>query len=173
MPGRLLFQELDNSGKPVRSVYSKGRKKTNRKTKGSMKKTTRKGAYNPYRKKQMIKRRAPFVETKSKTYEDLQIEYPHLLDHLSFSERTTESRFMNPEVFLIHQQGIDEHQVIGRSIYAKYLNMKLTFRFPQSAFTISGQNQIVPLMPQTYELIWDGCLTHYKQQDRPRLLHPV
>eukprot|EP00494_Astrolonche_serrata_P000167 UN00169 len=31
---------------------------------------------------------------------------------------------MNPEVFLIHKQGLEEHQHIGNSIYAKYMNMK-------------------------------------------------
>ncbi len=117
-------------------------------------KTTKRGAYNQNRKKQMMNRRAPFVETKSKTYEDLQVEYPHLLDHLSFTERTTPHRFMNPEVFFIHQQGLDEHQVIGKALYAKYLNMKIHFRFPQKAFSVNGLNQIVPLIPQDYEMIW-------------------
>lgn len=119
-----------------------------------MKNTTKKGAYKKNRKKQMMIRRAPFVETKSKTYEDLLVEYPHLLDHLEFTERTTPTRFMNPEVFMIHQQGLDEHQVIGKAIYAKYLNMKLNFRFPQKAFSVNGQNQIVPQVPQDYELVW-------------------
>ena len=99
-------------------------------------------------------RRAPFIETKSKTYEDLQVEYPHILDHLQFTTRTTPTRFMNPEVFLIHQQGLDEHQVIGSSIYAKYMNMKVQVRFPQSAFSVNGINKVVPLVPQDYELIW-------------------
>lgn len=119
-----------------------------------MKKTTKRGAYKKNNKKNMQIRRAPFVETKSKTYEDLLTEYPHLLDHLDFTERTTPTRFMNPEVFLIHQQGLDEHQVIGKAIYARYLNMKLQFRFPQKAFSVNGQNQIVPIVPQDYELIW-------------------
>lgn len=144
MPGGTLARTSTNVGKG---------KKTTR-AKGNMRKTSKRGAYKPRRKKQMMIRRAPFVETKSKTYEDLRAEYPHMLDHLSFSERTTEHRFMNPEVFFIHQQGLDEHQVIGKSIYAKYLNMKLDFRFPQKAFSVNGMNQIVPIVPQDYELIW-------------------
>ena len=119
-----------------------------------VRKTTRRGAYAKGKKKQMMIRRAPFVETKSKTYEDLQAEYPHLLDHLSFTERTTPTRFMNPEVFMIHQQGLGEHQHIGNSIYAKYMNMKLQIRFPQKSFSVNGLNQIVPIVPQDYELIW-------------------
>jgi hypothetical protein len=39
-------------------------------------------------------------------------------------------------------------------MFAKYLNMKLHFRFPQKAFSVQGQNQIVPIVPQDYELIW-------------------
>ena len=126
------------------------------KQKQFVRKTTRKGAYAPAKKNQMMIRRAPFVETKSKTYEDLQSEFSYFanLDHLQFTERTTPTRFMNPEVFLIHQQGLDEHQVIGKSIYAKYMNMKLNFRFPQKAFSVNGQNQIVPIVPQDYELVW-------------------
>lgn len=125
-----------------------------RQNKKFMKKTTKRGAYKPARKKQMMQRRAPFVETKSKTYEDLVAEFPHLLDHLNFTERTTPTRFMNPEVFLIHQQGLGEHQHIGNSIYAKYMNMKMQIRFPQKAFSVNGLNQIVPITPQDYELIW-------------------
>lgn len=36
---------------------------------GNMKKTTQRGAYNPQRKKQFMIRRAPMVETKTKTTE--------------------------------------------------------------------------------------------------------
>ncbi len=137
---------------PAKRTTQVGRRR--KANKGNMKKTTAKGAYKPARKKQMMRRRAPFVETKSKTYEDLQAEYPHMLDHVAFSTRTTSHRFMNPEVFLIHQQGLDEHQVIGKSIYARYMNMKIQVRFPQAAFSTSGINKIVPLVPQDYELIW-------------------
>ncbi len=121
---------------------------------GTMKKTTARGAYAKNRKKNMMIRRAPFVETKSKTYEDLRVEYPHMLDHLEFTERTTPHRFMNPEVFLLHKQGLGESQHIGNSIYAKYMNMKLQIRFPQKSMEVNGVDQIVPIVPQDYELIW-------------------
>lgn len=133
-----------------RSVVGKPKKKKN----VALKKTSKRGAYNKNRKKNFMIRRAPFVETKSKTYEDLVGEYPHLLDHLQFTTRTTPHRFMNPEVFLIHQQGLGEHQIIGNSIYAKYMNMKLQIRYPQIAFQTGGTQKIVPLVPQDYELIW-------------------
>lgn len=140
MPAGTLARTKTNVGKAKKGKF--------------MKKTSARGAYSKPRKNQMMKRRAPFVETKSKTYEDLQVEYPHILDHLDFTTRTTPTRFMNPEVFLIHQQGLDEHQVIGNSIYAKYMNMKVQVRFPQIAFQTGGTQKIVPLVPQDYELIW-------------------
>lgn len=138
----------------VRAMGKKNRRAPVRPKKGAMKKTTKRGAYKKARKKQMMIRRAPFVETKSKTFEDLQVDYPQLLDHLQFTVRTTPHRYMNPEVFNIHKQGLGESQIIGNSIYAKYLNMKFDIRFPQNGFAVNGQNQVVPLVPQDYELIW-------------------
>lgn len=142
------------AGGLVRQSTTVGKKRNPRMRRRALTRTTRRGAYNKTKKKAFQVRRAPFVETKSKTYEDLVSEFPHLLDHLTFTERTTPTRFMNPEVFMIHQQGLDEHQVIGKSIYARYCNMKLQIRFPQKAFSVNGQNQIVPIVPQDYELIW-------------------
>ena len=120
----------------------------------ALKKTTKRGAYKRQAKKNFMIRRSPFIETKSKTYEDLMVQYPHLIDHLQFTVRTTPHRYMNPEVFNIHQQGLGESQIIGNSIYAKYLNMKFDIRFPQNGFAVNGNNQVVPLVPQDYELIW-------------------
>ena len=134
-----------------RAAFNRAQSAVNKKF---VRKTTARGAYAKGKKKQMMIRRAPFVETKSKTYEDLQVEYPHILDHLTFTERTTPHRFMNPEVFLLHKQGLGEHEHIGNSIYAKYMNMKLQIRFPQKSMSVDGLNQIVPLVPQDYELIW-------------------
>lgn len=142
MPGGKLVRQRTNVGT--------GKKKST----GYMKKTSARGAYAKKAKQQIRKRMAPMVETKSKSYEDLQVEYPHILDHLQFTTRTTPTRFMNPETFLIHQQGLDEHQVIGNSIYCRYLNQKMVIRFPQAAFSTGGVNKVVPLVPQDYELIW-------------------
>lgn len=137
------------------TAVGKGKKSNTRPMRRrALTRTTRRGAYNRNKKKAFMIRRAPFVETKSKTYEDLMVQYPHMLDHLKFTERTTPHRYMNPEVFFIHQQGLGESQMIGQSIYAKYLNMKFDIRFPQNGFTVNGQNQVVPLVPQDYELIW-------------------
>jgi len=137
-----------------RPARLKGSRAGRKNLKTAMKRTSKRGAYKKGNKKAMMIRRAPFVETKSKTYEDLRAEFPHLLDHLQFTERTQQVRHLNPEVFLIHQQGLGEHQMIGNSIYAKYMNMKLQVRFPQKSSSIGGVDQIVPIIPQDYELIW-------------------
>lgn len=119
-----------------------------------MKKTTTRGAYNKNRKKQMMIRNAPFKETKSKTSEDLRVDFPSLTDRLLLDTAHTEHRFLNPEVFTIFKQGLDEHQMIGNSVYAKYLKQKVHVRFPQAAFQTGGNGKIVPLVPQDYRLIW-------------------
>lgn len=119
-----------------------------------MKKTTKRGAYNKNRKKQMMIRRAPFTETKSKTSEDLRLDYPSLIDHLLLDTAVTERRHLNPDTFFIFKQGLEEHQMIGNSVYAKYLKQKVHIRFPQPAFETGGQQKVVPLVPQDYRLIW-------------------
>lgn len=145
-----IRKQVARGGKAAKA-YQNSRNRARTQT---LKKTTRRGAYRPQQKRNFAIRRAPFVETKSKTSEDLLAMYPHLPDHIAFTERTTAHRHMNPDVFTVHQQGLDEHQVVARQIFAKYLNMKLTVRFPQSAFSVNGVSQIVPLVPQNYELIW-------------------
>ncbi len=119
-----------------------------------MKKTSVKGAYNKNRKKQMMIRRAPFTETKSKTSEDLRSDFPDLVDHLLLDTAVTERRYLNPDTFFIFKQGLEEHQMIGNSVYAKYLKQKVHIRFPQPQFSTGGQTKVVPLVPQDYRLIW-------------------
>lgn len=107
-------------------------------------------------KKQMMKSRAPLVETKSKTREDLvNALYPGtLFDAMAFHGTKYQLYHMNPVTYMVHKQGFDEHEVIGRSIVAKFLKMKISIRFPQQGFTIDGIDKVVPLVPQRYELIW-------------------
>eukprot|EP00481_Brizalina_sp_1-RS-2013_P000969 TRINITY_DN2334_c0_g1_i1.p1 TRINITY_DN2334_c0_g1~~TRINITY_DN2334_c0_g1_i1.p1 ORF type:complete len:252 (+),score=15.70 TRINITY_DN2334_c0_g1_i1:138-893(+) len=119
-----------------------------------VKKTTRRGAYRPNKKRQMQIRRAPFVETKSKTSEDLRADFPALIDHLLLDTAHTEHRFLNPDTFYIFKQGLEEHQMIGNSVFAKYLKQKVHIRFPQPAFETGGHGKVVPLVPQDYRLIW-------------------
>ena len=115
---------------------------------------TRRGAYKPRQKRKFQNKRAPFVETKSKTHEDLVIQFPGLVDRTDFRTQDTAVNHMNPETFLMFKRGMEENELIGNSCYAKYLKMKVGVRFPQSAFTLNGSNKQIPMTPQNYELIW-------------------
>lgn len=119
-----------------------------------LKKTTRRGAYRKQNKKNFMMRRAPFVETKSKTREDLVVQFPGLTDVLAFRTSNTPHVHLNPDTFTMWSRGMEENQVIGNSCYAKYLKMKIGIRFPQPAFSSGGYTKIIPMTPQNYELIW-------------------
>lgn len=119
-----------------------------------MRKTTKRGAYRKNAKRNMVKRRAPMTETKSRTHEDVRDEYPTLPDRNELTTYDTPHLALNPDSFLCLSQGLDEHQMLGRALFSKYLNMKIQVRFPQHAFTVDGANKIVPVFPQNYELIW-------------------
>lgn len=112
-------------------------------------------AYKPGNKKAMMKRRQPFVETKSKTTEDLVGQFG-LNDHSNFFTFNTETVHINPDVLHAWQQGLGEQQVIGQSCYVKYLKRKLTIRFPQPGFinTFNDKAGIIPSKPVACELVW-------------------
>lgn len=143
----------------VRQSTHVGRPKTKaraRQNRGYMKKTTRRGAYNKNRKKAFQVRRAPFVETKSKTSEDLVDQGFRTTSPTTFYQSNTPHKHINPEVFFLHKQGLGEAEVVGRSIYTKYLKRKLIIRFPQPPFvaTGTGTEKEIPVYPQHLELIW-------------------
>ncbi len=119
-----------------------------------LRKTTKRGAYRKSTKSNFQNRRAPFIETKSKTHEDLVVQFPGLVDRSEFRTNNFEVVHMNPETFLMWKRGMEENEVIGNSCYAKYLKMKIGVRFPQPAFQVNGQTKQIPMTPQNYELIW-------------------
>ena len=125
-----------------------------RKAKTRGKKITRRGAYRKGQKRNFQRKRAPFVETKSKTLEDLVVQFPGLVDKTSWYTYDTEHAHLNPETFFLWHRGMEENEVLGNSCYVKYLKMKINIRFPQpSQSTASGDKQI-PMLPQNYELVW-------------------
>ena len=121
---------------------------------GTMARTTRKGPYNPTRKKAMLIRRRPFVETKSRTHEDVKLQYPDQNDRTDFQTYDTPHLNMNPDSFYMMTQGLKEDQMVGNSVFSKYINLKVQVRFSQHSFVINEQNKITPRFPQNYELIW-------------------
>lgn len=120
----------------------------------NMTKTSKKGAYAKGKKKAFMIRRAPFIETKSKTTEDIVNQFG-LVDHTVPQSFNSPTVFINPEVFTAWKQGLDEDEVVGRSCYVKYLKRKIRVTFPQPNITMtSGNPGVIPKIPQRYELIW-------------------
>lgn len=111
-------------------------------------------AYFKPNKRKMMKSRQPFVETKSKTQEDLVVQFNGLTDTSAFRTYNTGLVPMNPETFYMWKQGLNENECIGNSVYAKYLKMKVGIRFPQPAFNSGAYQKQIPQTPQNYELIW-------------------
>lgn len=145
MPAGTLARTRTYVGKPKAKGYAK---------KGYVRKTTRRGAYRKGKKKQMMIRRAPFVETKSKTTEAVTAIFG-TVDHINFESFNSPHAHINPDVFTCWQQGLAEQQIIGKSVYVKYLKRKLTIRFPQPNITMSsGKAGVIPKIPQRYELVW-------------------
>ncbi len=143
---------------PPISKFSQPRRQNRRATKKQFQRAqnavNRKFPYKPQNKRRMQRARQPFVETKSKTHEDLVVQFPGLVDRSEFRTQDTPTVHMNPDTFSMWHRGMEENEVIGNSCYAKYLKMKIGVRFPQSAFLLNGQNKQIPMTPQNYELIW-------------------
>lgn len=105
---------------------------------GALKKTTKKGAYRKQAKKNFRIRRAPFVETKSRTTEDC-------VEGTTFPNPVTtvhnipvDDAFFSLDVqpFLDMSQGLGESDMIGNSVYSRYLKMKMEFKFPVNQYSL-------------------------------------
>lgn len=134
--------------------HAAARNKAKAAARGNMKKTTRRGAYKPTRKKAMMVRRAPLVETKSKTSEDLVQQGFRTSPPTTFYQSNTPHKHINPEVFFCWKQGLGESEMIGHSVFVKYLKRKIMVRFPQPPFTSAGTEKEIPIYPQNLELVW-------------------
>lgn len=116
------------------------------KTKGVMKKQTKRGAYKRNVKNQMVLRRAPMVETKQRVHSDIAIinGYPsgdsNLVNPLNYRALVADDAFTNVPLrsWTRISNGFGEHQCIGNSIFSKFLNVKLQVRFPD------GQHISIP-----------------------------
>ena len=131
-----------------------------------VRKTTRRGAYKKGKKKQMAIRRAPFVETKRKTDEEVyaagffagtgDLDSNDMAPNRTVLEiYDTEHLMLDPLSYLLWSQGLDQSQHIGQAVNLKYTNMKIQVRFPQpSVEVVTGVFQNIPEQPMNYELIW-------------------
>lgn len=143
--------------------------------KGNMKKTTRKGAYRKGKKKAMVIRRAPMVETKTRELAEIaapfgassgQIADPTVYNPLMASTAQPAphtnaipstgvySLLTLPNFYTQFQVGqrvaVDNsNRISGNNVFAKYLNVKGIVRFPLA--------ENIQAYPQTLELIWGYC----------------
>jgi len=116
-----------------------------------MKKTTRKGAYAPAKKKAMQIRRAPFVETKRQTDEILAGKNGELdgtvkdgirnpVIPLPISNGVTgnanELTMLPVHTFFNMNKGLETSDMIGSAIYSRYLQARLEFEIPSGAKAI-------------------------------------
>lgn len=127
------------------------KKQTRRANPKNMKKTTSKGAYKPNRKKQMVIRRAPVVESKKderyewtgKGYIDAGPGLSVYTDNLLFRDLTIGDNPSGadpavpqhlvgdiPHTFLYRTQGFGATDMVGESVFVKYLKMKFEFKLP-------------------------------------------
>lgn len=122
---------------PAKKTTQVGRRR--KANKGNMKKTTTKGAYKPARKNQMMKRRAPFVETKSRIQSEIALgtQIPQSKDFAVMKEIFN---FLPLHAYTCMEQGLGEDQMIGNSVYSKYLNAKVQIRFPGGQYLISDRH---------------------------------
>ena len=117
-----------------------------------MKKVNKKGAYKRNVKNQMMLRRAPIVETKQRVHSDIavingyQSGGDNLVNPLNWRTLVTDDAFtlLPLNSYYRNSHGFQEYNVLGSSIFSKYLNMKMELRFPKNediTFTDSETGQ--------------------------------
>ena len=143
---RLAYRRA--TGRPLASRSIAGKSYKSR----YMSKTTKKGAYKPAKKANFQKRRAPFVETKHQTDEILAGKNQDLTGNpkdgirnpvvpLELSNGNTidgaeELNMLPVQTFLSMNKGLESSDMIGASLYSRYLQARLEFELP------SGQQAI-------------------------------
>lgn len=96
-------------------------------------------AYNPKRKRGMVRRRNPMVENKTRDSEQLALKVPSLTPTAESFDTVNQSRTLSnvtpysqiplPAITYM-TRGMEDSDMIGNSIFAKYLNLKIEFTFP-------------------------------------------
>ena len=126
----------------TRATRNAQAKAPGRANKKNMKKTTKRGAYKPARKKQMAIRRAPLVETyKYQAYPSSNLvqalsrtnAYNNVMNDAFIAGFRQELDVPNDGVSTTAGQG---PTCRGRDVYMKLSAMKLKFTFPQNVFSI-------------------------------------
>lgn len=153
-----------------------------------MRKVTRKGAYKPSVKNQMMLRRAPVVELKNRTHSDVALANGHDIveknddekENYDFLTQGDTQQPLNWRIvpndnaftlipltpFYRNQRGLEPYQILGDSLTSKWLNTKIEVRFPQGEIfpkikgntTTLYRNMMIQENVKVYA-IW-GYVTH-------------
>lgn len=97
-------------------------------------------AYKPRRKAAMVRRRNPMVENKTRNSEQLALKVPTLTPTAESFDTVNQPRMLSnvtsytqiplPAITYM-TRGMEDSDMIGNSIFAKYLNLKVEFTFPK------------------------------------------
>ncbi len=139
---------VDFGGRSKPRKYQ-GYKKANPK---NMKKTTKRGAYRKGAKKQMQRRRAPFVETKRRIHSQISglntstggtpsTNYQQPITGLNLPNNDAFT-LLNLASYWRQSHGFEERNVIGDSLYSKWLKLKLQIRWPEGTDMIANPVQL-------------------------------
>lgn len=144
---------------PMRTTV--GRKKNTNTAKGKyLRKTTRVGAYNKAAKKNFKNRRAPFVEGKKRLQSVISLGTPATgIPNQSGVNQTTGADEVGTQVdtgigqplytlipgcwsFMDMKKGLNDDQMIGSSVFSKYLSQKFRIKLPtgRDAIGVNGQS---------------------------------
>lgn len=166
-----LARQSTYVGKPRTSR----RKTSKRKGSKNMKKTTRRGAYKPSKVKNIKRRLAPLVETKTRELAEIAAPFGaqsgQIADPTVYNPLMASTAQPAPHTNAIPSTGIynlltlanfytqfqvgqrvavdNANRINGNSIFAKYLNVKGIVRFPVA--------ENIQAYPQSLELIWGWC----------------
>lgn len=110
-------------------------------SKNVVKKVTGKSAYKKNVKNQMALRRAPIVETKQRVASDIALMNGFVPGGTAVTDRENPLNFrplvmddaftlVPLDSFYRQQRGLEEHNILGSSIFSKFLNTKHQFQFP-------------------------------------------
>ena len=108
----------------------------------TMKKVSQKGAYKKNVKNQMALRRAPIVETKQRVSSDIarlngfvpgSNSPTNVAQPLNWRSLVVDDAFTSIPLnsFMRTQRGLEEWEMIGNTLFSKFLNFKLQVRFPE------------------------------------------
>lgn len=106
----------------------------------------KKAAYAPARRQATRNMLGPLVETKAYQSGDLGV--ANYLSNTATSPGTGAFNIIVPNCFYTKEQGIDSHQMVGDSVYSRYLTTKMRLMFP------TGNNMLVYPTSITIFQVW-------------------